>query len=255
MKYSADDILESLDKYSQYGAKPYYSRFPAMLGNEDHWYHIAARITTYRDDRRWALILEHFYYQPRAGGPEAAILRLGPFGNCLPDYSRGTDAFLNATTIRPVKYFPAPPKDDATYWEYVPPNAEAIELRSGETIPIPRDRRRYSALGIDAYNDLGLHLPKALRAICATHREKLLATDQDLRQHIPLDLPQFFRLNDWFQPAMFDERPSRVITFRQLATALSTGDTESYTSPGRPTCHWRFWQNVHDFPENDLDCE
>jgi hypothetical protein len=253
MIFTASNILDAIDAYSRDFGHSYYSRFPRMLGNEDHVYHVAARMTLFRDTKHWAILIEHLSYMPRAGGTQAVHLRIHPFGNCLRRYPLSSNAFWNSTVINPVRYFPIPPKDDETFWEYVPDCVHSIVTHKRKRIPISRQPRTYRKLGLRGLeNENGLHLSCVLRAIAHQYREELFASDRALRSHLRIKVPQFLRLNDWFHPFLLeDEMPSEISTIRQIAHALASGNSRDYRAPENPSCHWRFWQDPLEMLENE----
>jgi len=75
MNYSAKDILKQLDKC----AEDY--TFP-MLDN-GYIYPVVSRVSAYRDEKRWALIIEVVGFNYRGGGHDGISNCLHVFGNCL----------------------------------------------------------------------------------------------------------------------------------------------------------------------------
>ena len=86
---------------------------------------------------------------------------------------------------------------------------------------IPRDHKRYEP---EPYEVLWFLLPE--------HREAMLATEEELRRHVPADLPFFLRL---------DETPSQNETFRKLAEVLAHGDPNRFVPPAKTNTHWKHW--------------
>jgi hypothetical protein len=81
----------------------------------------------------------------------------------------------------------------------------------------------------------------ALRRLVPTHRDLLLATEEELRARIPKDIPEILRLEEWHQPVFDDVLPSQTETYRLIAEVLTTGDPRRYQPTLPPTTHWSHW--------------
>jgi hypothetical protein len=207
----AADVLTQLDKAAEE------LRF-VDLG---HPYACAvdARLHAYRDDERWALIVESVGYNPR-GANLFDVLHV--YGNCLTsgepgceegDFHERIDNFAEVTDPhRPEHY------------------------RGGAPVVV-----RGRALTVAA--EPGEPLYVTFRRLVPEHRELLLADEEELRARIPADLPEILRLDAWNHPYApgLDDLPSRSETFRQLATVLATGDVADYRPTLPANTHWSNW--------------
>src|SRR5262249_19790897 len=135
-RYSATAILRQLDRCAEE------LDFP-MLDN-GYFYPGDVRLSAYRDERRWALVIEVLGFLYRAGLPHGLTTKLYRFGNCLPQrLGQGNDHFLHVVDNDPDR----PAFDPSGYDEELLPGAEVIRIR-GQTVPIPRDPGEYAARGI-----------------------------------------------------------------------------------------------------------
>jgi hypothetical protein len=219
--YKAAKILAQLDAC----AADY--TFP-MLDN-GYFYPADVRLTAFRDERHWAIVIEVVGYSPRGGRIEDAVHR---FGNCL-DRKPGTsnDDFLERVS-----------DDDGVFEEErVKKSAKTLVVRR-KRIPIPRARAAYKAHGIRLEEPPDIEAFELLRVLVPEHRDLFLANAKELRKHLPVGLPVFLRLEEWFHPDLCNgEIPSQNPTFQAIARALETGDPDEYRPSRRPNTHWRHW--------------
>jgi hypothetical protein len=76
----------------------------------------------------------------------------------------------------------------------------------------------------------------------ALHHEKLVATETEVRERVPNDIPRIIELHDWFHPDVVNgELPSENETFKQIAEVLETGSVVAYRPTHKPNTHWRNW--------------
>lgn len=237
---SAESILGTLDQAADAFIFP-------MLDN-GYVYPVAARLTAFRSDSDWAMVFETFGFSPRAGEPDLAVTTIGSSIARTVTAANFVDeqaytAHLENNAHWESSYF-SPIEDagwiDAEEGEMVDPSATHLALR-GEQVPLP---------GSSVYREAGIVLsepPRVMvfelcRALAHTHRGQLLATPAERRANVPAELDQLLVLDDWSHPDVVDMacRPSGSASFRQLATALVSGDAGAYVPlPGNT--HWSNW--------------
>ncbi len=203
----AAEILAQLDVAAQD------FRFPDL--GHGYYYAVDAKLHGFRDDARWALVVEAVGYSPRAGN---LVDVLHVFGNCL---TRGGPGFENDDFLNRVEN-----------WEELEDVDEPEVYRGGPIVV------RGRAIAVDAAP--GSDLERVLRLLVPEHRELLLADEAELRRRIPADLPEVLRLDEWQHPDG-QEPPSGSETFRQVAEVLATGDLRRYSPSGAPNTHWSNW--------------
>ncbi|MEV4412568.1 hypothetical protein [Catellatospora sp. NPDC049609] len=204
---SPDEVLAQLDAAARaFG-----------FADPDHGYHhaIDARLHAFRDERRWALVIELVGFHARAGN---VIDVLHCFGNCLtggaPGYGPG-DFIERVENMHEL--------ERAGHGGMVP-----VVVR-GEAVPVRAEA--------------GEPVWDVLRRLVPEYRDLLLADEQELRHRLPADLPRIMVLQEWWHrdPARHDQLPSETETFQQLAQVLATGDVAAYRPTHRPNTHWSFW--------------
>ncbi|MEV4533142.1 hypothetical protein AB0J82_04850 [Asanoa sp. NPDC049518] len=203
MTIAAADILEQLDG----------TDFPDL--DNGYYYPVDVRLHAFRDDRRWALVIETVGYSPRVGNLEDV---LHVFGNCLTQGEPGMD---NADFLERVDN-----------WDEIE-DVDEPETYAGGPLVV-----RGTAIELGAAR--GAELVDVFRLLTPAHREALLADEAELRRRIPADLPEILRLDEWRQP-VDDELPSECATFQQLAEVLATGDATRYRPSPVPNTHWTHW--------------
>ena len=225
----AEEILSQLDKCnSEY-------TFP-MLDN-GYVYPGGTKLTAYRDDKRWVIVVEAIGFSYRGGGHNGISNCLHIFGNCL-SYDPGTQ---NENFI----YLTDDANDCSTFDEeeyfYLNPDCVSFTLR-GETFLLIHDREIYKSTGIDLEDETRINAFEFLRLLDALHHDKLVATGKEIRERIPGNLPKIIELHDWFHPDVVnDELPSENETFKQIAKVLETGNAEYYKPTNKPNTNWANW--------------
>ena len=228
-EYSAKDILKQLDKC----AEDY--TFP-MLDN-GYVYPIHSKLSAYRDQKRWTLIIEVIGFNYRSGGHNGINNCLHIFGNCI-DTIPGTENenFLSLTDNS--SDFPT---FDEEYQENLNPKAESMILRN-KKIAINHNREFYIDKEIKLEEADKIFVWEYLRGLEPEYNKEFEATEKEIRKRIPTDLPKIIELTEWNHPDCADsEIPSKNDTFRQIAKVLETGKTKFYKPNKEPNNHWRNW--------------
>lgn len=231
--FTAKDILAQLDQC----AKEF--TFP-MLDN-GYIYLADTKLSAYRDDKRWALIIEVVGYFYKQGGHDGIDNCLHIFGNVL-DYEPGTNNnnFLYITDNS---------KEGETFCDndeegtYLNPNIKTMLLRNKE-INITNEINFYTSKGIELEEPPKILPWEFLRGIVPDNRANFFATELEIRERIPKDLPLILQLNEWHHNDLAKgEKPSDNETFIMLAKVLETGDVKHYTPTKKPNTHWKNWPN------------
>jgi hypothetical protein len=218
-----------------------------MLDN-GYVYLAASRLTLYRSELDWAMVIEIFGFSPRSGAPDVTVQT---FASRLYNRDPSENYVSDAAYKRYLKenahnesrsYFPI----DGDSWqdveddELVAAQTQQIDLR-GEPIVIP---------SADQFEELGIALAMAprvqvfelCRALAATHRNLVLAAPAERRTSVLPGLPQIMELNDWHHPDLAaGEKASDSTTFQQLAMVLETGKSSQYQPSLPGNTHWRNW--------------
>lgn len=223
------DILKQLDKCAQEFSFPMLDNgYVAPAGTE---------MSIYRDENRWVIIIEVIGFSYRGGGHNGISNCLHIFGNCL-DYEPGmqnenflslTDDAVNCQTF----------DDDELF--YLNPDCDSFLLR-GEPYSIIHDREKYKLSGIELEDEEKINAFEFLRLLNDLHHDKLIASEDEIRERIPVDIPLMLKVEEWFHPDLVNEdMPGENETFIQIAKVLETGNIEWYKPSKEANTHWSNW--------------
>lgn len=225
---SATDILDILDACGT-------DFFFPML-DHGYVYLAATRMSLHRSPADWAMVIEVFGYNPRAGVPDVVTYTFGSTLRDRGEPGKGRDPPKHDEYD---SFFPLSDGD----WldlDYVAENATEVELR-GRRVPLPA-REDYARHGIELQDPQRVWVHELCRFLADVARDEVLATADERRAHVPLALEQILVLEDWTHPDLAARQsPSEVETFRQLAHVLETGDTSHYRPMTAPNTHWKHW--------------
>ena len=218
--------------------------FP-MLDN-GYIYLAATRLSLFRSEQDWAMVIEVFGFSPREGIPSTYILT---FASRL-HQRNARDNYVSAEAYENyLKHNPcnesrlAGPIDDGDWID--PENGEAVaawgqvRLRN-QNLPLP---------SVQDYLDVGIILREERPAIfelcrylAAKWRNDVLATPTEQRISILPEMTKLLQLEEWHHPnVVSDELPSQNETFQQLARVLVTGNASLYRPSLPPNTHWLHW--------------
>lgn len=211
--YSAADILKQLDDC----AEAY--TFPVL--DNAYVYPADTRMTLYRDEERWALVIEVLGFNSHMGGTEGIDNALYCFGNCL----RRPPGISPDDLLRLVSDGDSGPLFEEPHGTGIRKGATDLRIR-GRLVPAPPSAEAF----------------ELLRALVPGHRDQLLATDEELQSRLPADLPRLLRLDEWNHPDIAEgDLPGESPTFKMLAQALETGNPGLYRPRRKPNTHWSNW--------------
>ncbi|MGQ9897741.1 MAG: DUF7003 family protein [Acidobacteriota bacterium] len=195
----------------------------------------ATRLHAYRDDSRWALLIETLGCHEFGVGHKAIDNCLHVYGNCL----RRPPGVLPEDYLFPTTDGDEGPTFDAQ--QYVRRAARTVYIRE-RCVPLPDrsplcDLEGHPLTYGRRWTDYEL-----LRWLVAGHRNDLLATEVELRARVPTDLPKVLTLDTWRHPDLGSGAlPGTSETFCQLAEVLATGNVTRYCPTEPPNTHWSCW--------------
>lgn len=238
-KWEAEGILAVLDRCCDEYSFP-------MLDN-GYIYLAGTRLSLYRSEEDWAMVIEVFGFSPRAELPDTTVYtfasrirnRPGPenyVNRAAFEKARADNPNNDMVSVFPLDEGPWQLDDDLE----TTAAAGEVVLR-GRAIPLP-PRAAYAEQGVELEEPDRVSVCELCRYLAAKYREEVLATPDERRFQVPAKLPQILQLEDWRHPDLADdERPSRSETFRMLAEVLATGDVAAYAPTLPPNTHWRNW--------------
>jgi len=239
--HTREEILSVLDRCAD--------RFTFPMLDNGYVYLAATRLSLFRSDVDWALVIEVFGFSPRAGMPDTNICT---FGSRIHDrHTRDRyvtrEAYDNYLKNNPNNesrcIFPI----DEGAWrnpedsESLAGNATEISLR-GQSVPLPA-RDEYFKCEIVLDDSDAVLVFEACRFLAAEHRDAILATEVERRVNVPPELNLILVLDEWAHPdiAVDSIRPSSSETFQQLASVLANGEVSLYKPTSPANTHWSNW--------------
>jgi len=224
--FTTTEILEQFDHCARDCTFP-------MLDN-GYVYPVDVRLEAYRDEGRWAVVIEVVGFHYRAGGIDGISNCLHLFGNCL----KRRPGTANEDFLYPTG--DGSPFDHE-FGATVRPDAKSIHIRDVD-VPLHLSQSAFQVAGIDLLEPPTVFIYELLRLLTLSHRQLLLATEEELRDRVPPDLPMILRLDEWHHPDLAgDERPSTSETFQMIADVLVSGDAGVYQPALEPNTHWSNW--------------
>ena len=229
LHYTAGSILQQLDQCAEEHTFP-------MLDN-GYVYPVDSRLTAYRDDERWAMVIETVGFSYRGGGHNGISNCLYVFGNCLSCKPGIDDESFIYPTEDSGEGETFDPEDEA----FLNPHVSTMRLRE-KTIQVPHEPGYYQTKGIDPEEPPRVTIWEFLRGISDAYKEEFMATEEEIRHRLPNDLPLFLKLDEWFHPDLAKgEMPGHTETFRMIAKGLETGNAAVYNPTREPNNHWKNW--------------
>jgi hypothetical protein len=259
--FTEEDVFEELDqafndKPSKYfpAGKPGDTRYNFFLDLEHGYCETAGnKIHLYADSTRWAVVFEKSGYNNRGS---CAEIQIDYVGNCIdypiveyPDHN----SITNSNTIILIdgeEFERIENKDgkDLEAFELIAADVKQIKVR-GQLIPFQSDHKEYEKVGVKVR---GYDNPKNLvgfgdfvRYLNETNPALISATEQDIREHIPKDLPKLMTLDKFHFSSTYDKTnpPRKQETFQLIAKVLLTRDTTNWKPTRKPNNHWSNWES------------
>lgn len=229
--YSAQQILDQLDG----GAEDF--SFP-MLDN-GYYYHGDQRLTIFRDEKRWAMLIEVLVYNNHEYGIEGITVWTHTFGNCIltPKLYDNDNYFQLARDAEEQTFI----ESDEPPYSYVNPDARTFLIK-GDAFPIVSDPDHYRAKGIALEYEPKISPVEFMRGFIPELSRFFWLTREEMSKKIPVDIPVLMTIDEWHHPDLVNgENPSDMETFRQLAEVIVTGDKTLYRPIEAANTHWRNW--------------
>lgn len=240
-KHAAAHILSVLDRCCDAYTFP-------MLDN-GYVYLAATRLSLYRSDEDWAMVIEVFGFSPRLGLPD---IHVSTFGSRLherdaPQDYRSAEAYENYLAQHPHddhQFFEPIDKgawQDADNSELVAVTPATVVVRGRAMTTPPRDA--YAGYGIDLADPDRVEVFELCRYLAAVECDLVLATPVEQRVSVRPEMTTLLQLDDWHHPDVVDDaaRPSGSETFQQLARVLETGDVGLYRPTAPTNTYWKNW--------------
>ena len=261
MPFTEKEILKQLDlafngEPSQYypTVRPEDIKYNFFLDLEHGYCETAGnRIHLYGDSTRWAIVFEKSGYQNRG---RSAEIELDYVGNCI-DYPVDKYPERNYITnagrvilIDPTEFERIENKEgeEMETFELIGQNIKEIKVRD-KFISFDNNYKSYEKVGIkirDYDNSKKLiAFEDFVRFLNETNPAIISATDTDIRQHIPKNIPKLMTITDFHFMSAHDKTnlPSNQETYKLIAKVLLTGDTAYWKPTQKANNHWTNWES------------
>lgn len=226
--YSRDEILNQLDQCA--------ADFTFPILDNGYIYLGAVRLSAYRTEDYWALIIEQLGSDYRAGGVDNALYC---YGNRLHEAPGLTnEAILNVLDD---------PSNDAIFseedrWDVLQEKG-FVRVRD-ELVPydVTEEKLLERGIGEETQDSAAVTITELLRSLLPEHQSLLFATEEELRKRLPFDLPLILRLEEWRHPDIIEgETPGQSQAFQMIADVLVSGNASLYQPTLPPNTHWSNW--------------
>lgn len=214
-----------------------------------------SRIHLFADStNRWAIVFEKSGYFNRS---TSAGIDLDYFGNCIdyPIEKTETETYLTNSNrvflIEPDEYRRIENKDgkeDVENFELIGKDIKEIKVRD-KVVPFDNDYKNYEKLGIvvrDYSNPNKLiGFGDLIRFYHETNPSLIAATENDIRQHIPKDLPKLMTIEEFHFSSIYNKGilPSQQELYQLIARILVTRDTSNWKPTQEPNNSWKNWES------------
>jgi len=259
MPFTEHDILYQLDMAFEGIPNEYYPegnkkdiKYNFILDLEHGYCETASsKIHLYADKNRWAIVLEKSGYQNRGGDAE---IELDYFGNCVnypvdkyPDRNYITNT-SRVVLITAEEYEKISNKEGKRYeqFELISPKTDSIKIRN-EKIKMEHDISKYTRLGIIPRDDDNpkhlIGFGDILRYINDTSPSIISASENEIKEHIPRDLPKLMTLDKFHFESIYDKKntPSTQETYQLIAKVLVNRNPAFWKPTLNANNHWSNW--------------
>lgn len=227
-EYTQSQILSQLDACAADWTFP-------ILDN-GYVYLVDVRLSAYRTERYWALIIEVLGCDYRAGG---VFNTPYCYGNCFVQTpgraAKGEIAILDAS-------FYESALEDEDFWD-IQSETGTIKVRNSlVTYDVSPEALQQRGIGKSQIDGPKITIVELMRTLVPEHHTLLLATEEELNQVLEVEVPLILRLDEWHHPDLVEgERPSQNEAFQMIANILVSGDPTLYKPTLPPNTHWKNW--------------
>lgn len=260
--YTPTDILSHFDPKLEIEKKQYFPKtdnsYHFWIDLEHPYCHTAgSRLHLYADKERWALVGEKNGYFNRS---DAAGIDLYLFGNCINYQVLNYGDHTNTSNVGDVELISGEEfericnpggEHELDDFEVISPDADYVTIRDTQ-IPIEQDIAKYRALGINSrkdYEDVSdlITFEDLIRYYSDTNPEVLYATEDEIRQWVPADLPKIITIDRFHFTTTYQDylNPSQEELYQLIANVLYTQDASQWKPTQPANNHWSNWESGH----------
>lgn len=238
MNWTTKQILDILDTCAEEFTFPSLDNGYVYLG--------ATRLSLYRQDPEWAIVIEVFGFSPRAGQPDISIYTFSsklhnrdPLTNyeskqAYEQYLQ-YNAYNEFRSAYPIKNHDWQHDEDP---EHIKPQGICLLRNMEVTLP---DVKEYERMGIELEEEQPFTFEFS-RYLAEKYRDKVLCTEAERRVSVLPEMTLVLQLDEWHHPDVIGAQlPSSTDAFQQFAKVLITGDPKWYTADEPANTHWSHW--------------
>jgi hypothetical protein len=263
MTFTESDILHQLDLAFDGTPSEYFPeghrqdiKYNFFLDLEHGYCETAGnRIHLFADSSRWAIVFEKSGYQNRSSSAE---IELDYVGNCIkypideyPERNYITNS-SRVILIEPAEFERVEKKEGkgVETFELIDQNVNEIKVRD-KMIPFNNNYKEYEKVGIKIRQyDNPQHLigfGDFIRYLNEINPAIISANEDDIRKHIPMDLPKLLTINEFHFNSVYDKSvpPGMQETYKLIAKVLVTRDKMNWKPTQKNNNHWKNWESGH----------
>jgi hypothetical protein len=238
MNWNKERILRILDQCAEEFT------FPVM--DNGYVYLAATKMSVYRSDSDWAIVIEVFGFSPRSGEPDTQIYTFSSNLYNRNDSSNyvsqeGYDNYLKNNPYNESRFvYPIENNEwiNSEVSEYLNDTASCILRGIDVLLPKPSE---YAECGIQLEEETPLTY-EFCRYLACKYREQVLCTEEERRVSVLPELELVLQLDEWHHPDISDgELPSSTKTFQQLAEMIENGSIDPLRNNESKNTHWVNW--------------
>jgi hypothetical protein len=199
---------------------------------------IDARLSAYRADANWALVIETLVFNDGPSEHDCIVTMAFCYGEELPQQPGAYRPHLCVTGDGPSG--PLFDHNDVA-GHLISPAATDMAIR-GKVVPVTTDPAKYAAAGIELAKPPRAQGHELLRLIAPAHRRLFFLTEAEIAARIGSNMPLLLRLDEWRHPDREKgEDPENSDLFKMIAEAIAANDPDIYQPKESPNTHWRNW--------------
>lgn len=211
--------------------------FPYLSEEVDAY--IGVRLTAYRNDERWAILIEQLHR------------RDAPAHNTIYHFGSAIKIEIgDITVLEPIYQVEWDRVFSYERMDRIRPGVTTIRCRTTDIQLEDALKSICSDTAINPKTRNRVDSDDVLRWITDTYPDLLFGTDEELSKGLLPGVEPILRLYQWNHPD-FDEPPSANETFQLLADVLVTGDKSEYRPTKKPNTHWSVVADLTDWPGLD----
>lgn len=208
-------------------------------------------IHLYADSTRWAFVFEQCAYNTRGFNADIQLLYIG---NCCSQVEERYGQYTYTSNLQSIELISNEEFERIQnntglrmeQFEHISPTADSVHIRS-MSLPIEQNPEEYQAKGITLDSSKNprrlIGYGELLRYICATNPLAVKASEADIRQYIPGDLPKLMTIDAFHHYSIYNKSilPSKQELYQLIAKIISSRNPALWKPTQPANNHWSNW--------------